>query len=139
VNTSVVGGSGYFYFDGGTANYTTFNLAGGVVASGTATSLASASASNMGTGAEVVSGPGSLTTPSAPGALPTVSGGVTFNQSGMVTFNQLGQVVAGSGSLNDAGALTLGLNGGVGVYNFWRSFERRQGSGRGRQHELRGV
>ena len=116
--TIEVNSGGSFYFDGGTANYTTFNLSGGVVASGTATWLASASASNMGTGAEVVSAPGSLTAPSAPGALPRVSGGATFNQSGMVTFNQLGEAVAGSGSLNDAGALTLGLNGGVGVYNF---------------------
>jgi hypothetical protein len=101
-NRNGVSGSGYFYFDGGTANYTTFNLKGGTVASGTAGSLASASASDMGTGAEVVSGPGTLTAPSAPGALPTVSGGVTFNQ---------------SGGSNYAGALTLGFNGGIGVYN----------------------
>ena len=103
VNANGVSGAGNFYFDGGTANFTTFNLNGGTVASGTAASLASAvTVNNLGTGAEVVSATGSLTAPSTPGGAPTVSGGATFNQ---------------SGGLNYAGALTLGLNGGVGVYN----------------------
>ena len=101
--TITVGGSGAFYFDGGVANFTTFNQTRGTVASGTAASLASAAAHlYFGTGSEIVSAAGSLTPSSVAGGTPTVSGGATVNQ---------------SDGANYAGALTLGLNGGIGVYN----------------------
>ena len=54
VNANGVSGAGNFYFDGGTANFTTFNLNGGTVASGTAASLASAGFA--GSGSEVIAG-----------------------------------------------------------------------------------
>jgi hypothetical protein len=104
--TITVNGGGNFYFNGGTASYAIVNQTGGTVASGTAASLASASAVStsgyVGTGSEVISATGSLTPPSAAGALPIQFGGATFNQ---------------SGGNNYAGALTLGQKGGVGVYN----------------------
>jgi PEP-CTERM motif len=105
LNAGTIGveGSGSFYFDGGTASFTTFNQTGGTVASGMAASLASAAAHlYFGTGSEIVSAAGSLTPSVTAGASPMVSGGATVNQ---------------SDGTNYAGALTLGLNGGVGVYN----------------------
>jgi hypothetical protein len=91
VGTITVNLTGDFYFDGGTANFTTFNQLGGTVASGTAGSLAgggigdTGNPANYGTGTEIVSS----------------STGETFNQS--------------SGS-NSAGTLIIGQTAGQGLY-----------------------
>ena len=85
-----------FYFDGGTANFTTLNQTGGIVASG------SAASSGNGSGTELVSAFGFILPPSAAGGAPVTLSGATFNQ---------------SGGTNNAGALILGQNGGVGIYS----------------------
>jgi hypothetical protein len=101
LNTPTVSvNGGYFFFNGGTANVTTFNLYSGTVASGTpATAAFPTNVGNFGSGAEVISGAGTLT----PGAPATITGGETFNQ---------------TGGNNCTGALTVGSGAGqVGQYN----------------------
>ena len=99
---NVVNG-GYFFFNGGTANFGTLNLGRGVVASGTPTSAAFPTSPNSyGSGTEVISGSGSAAQ-NGISILPNVTGGETFNQ------------VGGS---NIAGTLTVGHGvGQVGIYN----------------------
>ena len=126
--TITANSGGYFFFNGGAANYTTFNLnSGGTVASGTAASLATVSAMqninyDTGTGSEVVSAAGAVSSgfPS-----PMMTGGVTFNQSGGANFagaltlgaaaSQAGEYNLSGGSLY-ASSETIGA-GGAGLFN----------------------
>ena len=125
--TITVNNGGYFFFNGGTATFTTFSQSGGSVASGTAASLATVSALQninyeTGTGSEVVSAAGAVSS----GFLSLMmTGGATFNQSGGFNYagaltlgaaaSQAGEYNLSGGSLN-ASSETIGA-GGAGLFN----------------------
>ena len=109
-------------------SFTTFNLDGGTVAASSPGAFLTSSHTNYyGSGTEVLSAPGSLTLPSAPGSLPTASGGATFNQNG--GDNYAGALVLGQDVMGreDAGVYDLSggnlyasseaIGGGVGLFS----------------------